>query len=266
MKQYIVRHLVRFLTPLLLFLAAWQVVAWILHMLRGVPFPTPLTTGDALVGLVRGVPLADHAIATHLRDSLWRWGAGFSISAVLGSAYGLAAGWFRRLEHATAPILLILQVIPGLAWIPVAILCFGIGETATIFMIAMTAFPPVALNVMAGVKQLDPHLIRAARMLGADGTTMLFFVLLPGALPGILTGLRIGLGTGWRVLVAAEMVVGSGTGLGYSIIQSRWTLDYDAAFACIGIVCLIGLAVEHLVFAPLERVTTGRWRLEIHAR
>ena len=86
-------------------------------------------------------------------------------------------------------------------------------------------------------------------------------MLLPGALPHILSGLRIGLGNGWRVLLAAEMVVGAGTGLGYSIIQARWTLDYSSAFACLLVILGIGLTVEHLVFAPLERWTVERWRL-----
>ena len=98
-------------------------------------------------------------------------------------------------------------------------------------------------------------------MLGARGTTLVSRVLLPGALPHILSGLRVGLGNGWRVLLAAEMVVGTGTGLGYSIIQSRWTLDYISAFACLVVIMSIGLGFERVVFATLERWTIERWRL-----
>ena len=99
-------------------------------------------------------------------------------------------------------------------------------------------------------------------MMGAGQMTMLFKVLLPGAMPSIISGLRIGLGNGWRVLVAAEMIVGAGTGLGYSIIQARWTLDYASAFACLCVICVIGLLIEHLVFNPLEKRTVERWSLQ----
>jgi NitT/TauT family transport system permease protein/taurine transport system permease protein len=96
-------------------------------------------------------------------------------------------------------------------------------------------------------------------MLGAGEGTLFFHVFLPATLPSILSGLRIGLGTSWRVLVAAEMVVGSGTGLGYSLIQARWTLDYASSFACIAAICLIGFFFERVLIRRLERGTLDRW-------
>ena len=98
-------------------------------------------------------------------------------------------------------------------------------------------------------------------MLGAGPSTLFFQVLIPAALPSILCGLRIGLGTGWRVLVAAEMVVGTGTGLGYSIIQARWNLDYASSFACIIVVCALGLTFEHIMLKYLENRTLRHWAL-----
>lgn len=252
---------VKKLTPILLFILLWQLVAVLVEVIRQVSFPTPWSTALTLFQLLSGDELSDHSIYLHILDSLLRWFAGFLIASLFGIAYGLLAGWSRRVEDSSYLILHILQMIPGLAWIPVAILCFGIGEAATVFMIAMTAFTPIAINVLAGVKQLDATYVRAARMMGASGRTLLLRVLLPGALPSMLSGLRIGLGNGWRVLVAAEMIVGTGTGLGYSIIQARWTLDYHAAFACLAVICTIGLIIEHCVFQPLERITVTRWRL-----
>ena len=126
-------------------------------------------------------------------------------------------------------------------------------------MIAVTAFTPIAINVVSGVKQVDAMYIRAARMLGADGKTLFLRVLLPGALPQLISGLRIGLGNGWRVLVAAEMIVGTGTGLSYAIVQARWTLDYASAFVCVIIICIIGLIVERCLFIPLEKMTAEKW-------
>lgn len=244
-----------------LVLAAWFAVAELVSGLRGVDFPSPWTTGKSLKALLAGRSLADNSLYRHLVDSLCRWGIGFSIAAAAGLGYGLAAGCCNKIGRITLPIVHMLQLIPGLAWIPVALLLFGIGAKATVFMIAATAFAPIAINVTDGVKRVDSTYLRAARMLGAGGWQLIGRVLLPGGLPQILCGLRVGLGSGWRVLLAAEMIVGTGTGLGYAIIQSRWTLDYPAAFACMAVICAIGLLIEHGLFARLERATVNRWRL-----
>lgn len=108
---------------------------------------------------------------------------------------------------------------------------------------------------------MDRRYVRAGRMCGAGPLSLFVTVFLPGALPHLLSGLRIALGAAWRVLVAAEMIVGSGDGLGYAIIQSRWTMDYVSAFVCIAIIALFGLGLERLVLAPLERRTVRRWGL-----
>jgi len=257
----ILRSLAFMASTLLIGALLWQVVASVVSAVRGVDFPTPVATLRHLGSLLSGEDLVDQSLYRHIGDSLRRWVTGFSLAAVCGLAFGLTAGRegvFRRL---TLPLVHCLQLVPGLAWIPVALLLFGISEKTTVFMIAVAAFPPVAINVLAGVKEVDATYLRAARMLGARGTTLVFRVLLPGALPHILSGLRVGLGNGWRVLLAAEMVVGTGTGLGYSIIQSRWTLDYISAFACLAVIMLIGLGFERVVFATLERWTIERWRL-----
>jgi len=249
------------LFPALIVLVAWYALALGVSHARGVRFPTPWTTAVTLGHLLAGRTMADHTLYKHVLHSLARWGVAFCLAAGAGIAYGLIAGWCRTVERITIPIIHVLQLIPGLAWIPVALLLFGIGQRATLFMIAVTAFAPVALNVLAGAKCVDVTYLRAARMLGARRGTLLLRVLLPGALPQILSGLRIGLGNGWRVLVAAEMIVGTGTGLGYCIIQARWTLDYASAFACLVIICLVGLFVERVLFATLERRTIERWGL-----
>jgi ABC-type nitrate/sulfonate/bicarbonate transport system permease component len=249
------------LASLALLVVLWQTLAMAVSAIRGVQFPTPATTGVTLIHMLFGAELCQHLLYKHVLDSLGRWIIGFGFAAVLGTAYGLLAGWYRHFEALTAPIVHVLQLIPGLAWLPVALLVFGISTGATVFMIAVTAFCPIALNVLAGVKRVDATYIRAARMMGARGSTLLLRVLMPGSLPHMLSGLRLGLGNGWRVLVAAEMIVGAGTGLGYSIIQARWTLDYNSAFGCIVIICVIGLVVEQFVFAPLETRTVERWGL-----
>ena len=247
-------------------LAIWQIAAIAVFTLRGVPFPTPLQTASRLFDLLAGGSLSNQPFFRHVGHSLGRWLAGVGIALGLGLAYGLLAARWAVFDAATALVPRLFLFIPGLAWIPVAILCFGIGEAATIFMIAAAAFAPVAVAVHAGIRGADAALVRAGRMLGAGGNVLFFTVLVPAAMPQIISGLRLGLGTGWRVLVAAEMIVGTGTGLGYAIIQARWSLDYLSSFACIAVICIIGFAVDRLVLGKLEVATVKRWSLAAEVR
>jgi ABC-type nitrate/sulfonate/bicarbonate transport system permease component len=242
-------------------LGVWQVVAWIATATRGVPFPTPLDCCRMLVDLLGGRAFLDYSIYHHTWVSLLRWAEGFGIGLLAGAVYALMAGWSVPVRRITMPTVEVLQVVPGLAWIPVAVLLFGLNHQATVAMIALTAFPAVAIAGVMGVRSVDARYVRAGRMCGAGPLTLFGTVFLPGALPHLLSGLRIGLGAAWRVLVAAEMIVGSGDGLGYAIIQSRWTMDYVSAFVCIAIIAALGLGLERLVLAPLERRTVQRWGL-----
>lgn len=256
-----VKQIVSRITPLLLILAVWQALAIGVWVFRSVSFPTPYATLGHLAEVFLGEKMMDHSVYRHIFDSLSRWIYGFFVASAAGLLFGLAAGWWRTLDQLTSPVIQVLQLIPGLAWIPVALLLFGVGENATRFMIGVSAFTPIAINGTAGVKQVDVHYIRAAQMLGARGKTLFLRVLLPGALPQILSGMRTGLGNSWRVVVAAEMVVGTGSGLGFAIVQSRWNMDYTSAFACIVIIAMIGLMVEHVVLRPIETRTFRRWGL-----
>lgn len=249
------------LAPTVLIVVVWYAVALTVEAVRGVDFPTPWDAALRLGALLVGDQLSGHGLYRHIGDSLLRWGIGFGVAALAGLAAGLAAGWWGAVRRVATPIFHVLQLIPGLAWIPVALLLFGVGERATISMIAITAFTPVAISVSDGVRRVDTTYVRAAQMLGSNRRSLFLHVLVPGALPSILTGLRVGLGNGWRVLVAAEMIVGTGTGLGFSIIEARWTLDYASAFACIAVICLVGLVMENIVFSRIEERTVRRWAL-----
>jgi len=246
---------------ILLGLGLWQATALAVTAARGVPFPTPWQCARMLLLLLGGRPFLDHGIYHHLGASLSRWAQGFGLGLGAGLVYAFAAGWWRPLRRLTMPTVEVLQVIPGLAWIPVALLIFGLNHVATVAMIAVTAFPAVAISGVMGVRSVDGRYVRAARMCGASAPTLFLTVHLPGALPHLLSGLRIAHGAAWRVLVAAEMIVGSGDGLGYAIIQSRWTMDYVGAFVCIALIAAMGLALERLVLVPLERRTVRRWGL-----
>lgn len=236
------------------------------YYLRGVEFPDPLQTFHRVHDLLMGQNLSGHNLYIHIFSSLRRWFLGFSIAVFCGLSYGLLSSWSRWFDRATSGIPQFLILVPGLAWVPVVILVFGIGEYSTVAMISISAFAPIAINVISGVRGVDVNFIRAAEMMGTGRLVLFFKVLVPAALPSILSGLRIGLGTGWRVLIAAEMVVGTGTGLGYSIIQSRWTLDYSASFACIGIIVVIGLFFEKILLRELEKKTVDTWIASAESR
>ncbi len=247
------RAIVINLMPLAIIVLTWQVVALWISYSRGITFPTPAQTCLRLTTLFSGVDLYDKSIYQHLSASLARWGTGYLLAVVFGIATGLVLGSSKILYETCMPVVHVLQLIPGLAWIPIALLIFGIGDASTIFMIFIMGITPIILNTAGGIRGIPPIYLKTARMMGGGRMLLFFQIMLPAATVSIVGGLRIGLANSWRVLIAAEMIVGAGVGLGYAIIQSRWSLDFEAAFVCIMITCLIGLIVEKLVFEVLEK-------------
>ena len=251
-KKLIIPTLHIFASMAIVFFIWYLVAQWGIHV-RGVPFPTPGHTLLRLAEMLQGEALYGKTIFEHLYASLMRWCAGFAIAVFLGILMGLFLGSSELLNKTMMPVIYVIQLIPGLAWIPIALLIFGLGNTSTIFMIAATAFAPIVINTSGGIRAAPTVYVRAARMMGAGKTTIFLRVMLPAAALSIINGLRIGLANGWRVLIAAEMIVGVGLGLGYSIIQARWSLDFEAAFVSILVISIIGLLIEKMLFAVLEK-------------
>lgn len=242
---------------------AWQAVSMMVFEMKGIVYPSPLDTVARLADLVAGARLYDHPIAEHMFSSLTRWGIGYLLAAASGIVIGMLMGASSVLNDIGMTPMTVLQLIPGLAWIPIALLLFGLGETSTIFMIFMTVLPAVAISTAAGIREAPPVYRRAASILGTSSVGMFFRVLLPAASLQMLNGLRIGLANGWRVLIAAEMIVGVGLGLGYVLVQARWTLDFEAAFVSILVICAIGLLIEKVLFSAAERRLRDRLGLEV---
>jgi NitT/TauT family transport system permease protein len=177
------------------------------------------------------------------RRSMLRIVLGFAIGAGLALPLGLLMGTGRRIFLAVNPLVQILRPIPPIAFIPLSIIWFGIGDPPAVFLIALGAFFPVLLNTVAGVHHVDGIYLRAARNLGAGGLVMFRRVILPAAMPYILTGIRLGIGTAFIVVIVAEMVGVQG-GLGFRISESRefyWTDKVIAGMVSIG---LIGLLID----------------------
>ena len=258
-------HLATALGALLFGLGLWYAVAALVVQMRGVPFPTPHECFAGLLQLLRGEAFLGHTVYEHLRDSCGRWILGFGLAFVTGLFYAFAARFQPIFKAVSMPTVEVLQLIPGLAWIPVVILVFGLNQNAAVAIIFLTTFPIIAVSACMGFSSTDERYVRAGRMCGCGAWRLLWTVYLPAALPHLLSGIRIGLGASWRVLVAAEMVIGSDSGLGYSIIQSRWTMDYVSAFVCIMVIALVGLALERLILLPIERRTLQRWGMS-HVR
>ena len=236
--------------------AVLLIVVWWIAVVESetVIFPTPLQVVTATVDLVRDGTLWDHIGA-----SLFRVGAGFLLAVVVGVPLGLLMGWIHVAFATLNPLVQILRPISPIAWIPLAILWFGVGDLSPIFLIFLSSVFPTVVQTAAGVQQMDRQYLRAAENFGVDGAKLFVRVVIPAILPQIIVGLRVSLGVAWLVVVAAEMIA-LRSGLGYLIIDSRNAGNrYDLVVAGMVIIGLTGLLLDAMM-RRLERLKTVRWR------
>ncbi|MBB0245217.1 ABC transporter permease subunit [Streptomyces alkaliphilus] len=194
--------------------------------------------------------------------SVSRGVSGFAIAVVLGTPLGLLIARFTVVRAAIGPIVTGLQSLPSIAWVPAAIIWFGLSNGTIYAVILLGAVPSIANGIVAGVDQIPPLYLRAGRTLGARGLTAIRHVMLPAALPGYIAGLKQGWAFSWRSLMAAELIVHSpalGTGLGQLMENFRTLQDMSGVLASILLILLVGIAIDLLFFSPLERrVLRGR--------
>ncbi|GAA4342459.1 ABC transporter permease [Variovorax defluvii] len=226
--------------PLLL-LAAWQFASTsLLDETTRSLLPAPTTVAVAAWELI-----VSGELLRHLVDSLRREFIAFCW-ALVAIPLGVAMGWWKPVHEQLDPLIEMLRPIPPLAWIPLSILWFGIGDTQNQFIIFLGIFFPILLNTITGVRSVEPNLVRAARCLGSGEGAVLRRVVLRAALPQIVTGIRIGLGVGWMALVAAELV-GASSGLGFLINDARTLLRTDIVIVGMIAIGLVGLALDLLI-------------------
>lgn len=226
------------------FVIAWQLISTFGQRINpqlDVMLPPPLAVFSAAMDLAsRGV------LVTHITDSLRRVLVAVGSAAAVGIPLGLAMGWFAGFRSAVEPVIEFIRPIPPLAWIPLSILWFGIGDLQIQYIIFLAAFFPVVLNSMAGARDIDRYLVRAGLSLGARPSDLFLTVILPGALPNIFTGLRVALGIGWMALVAGELVAAP-SGLGYLINNARTLFRSDYILLGMVLIGALGLVLDFLM-------------------
>jgi NitT/TauT family transport system permease protein len=236
---------------LALLVAAWWVAV---VATESAIFPTPWQVVSGTTELIQ-----DGTLWEHIGASLLRVGTGFFLAVVFAVPLGLWMGWVRGAFTTLNPILQMLRPISPIAWIPIAILWFGVGNASPIYLIFISSVFPMIVQTTAGVHTIERRYLRAAQNFGGSRYTLFRQVVIPAVLPQIIVGMRIGLGVAWLVVVAAEMIA-LRSGLGYLIIDSRNAGNrYDLVIAGMVVIGLIGLLLDG-VMRRLEGLKLVRWR------
>jgi len=234
--------------------ALWALVArlaiWPPYLLPG--------PSDVVAALARGV--RNGSLPLGIAISLRRLVIGFGASILIGVPLGLLLGRSRVMDDTVGSLVLGLQTLPSICWLPLALLWFGLNERAILFVVIMGAVLSITVSTRDGMRTIPPLLIRAARTMGAYRAKVYLDVILPAALPSILTGLKLGWSFAWRSLMAGELLYVS-LGLGHLLNMGRELNDMSQVLAIMLVIVAIGLLVDRLVFAPFEGRVRERWGL-----
>jgi NitT/TauT family transport system permease protein len=246
-------NLLRAAFYLVLFLI-WQGIVW-----SGL-FPVKVLPGPAQVfGSLQSI-LADGSLLAGIGVSLARLVGAYLTAAVLGVFGGVFISRFEWMESTVGSLILGLQTLPTICWLPLAAVWFGASETAIFVLVVMGGVLSVVLATEAGVRHVPTVLVRAARSMGASGFELYRRVILPAAFPAIISGLKQGWAFSWRTLMAAELLFGN-KGLGYLLQSGRKNEDTSLFLAIILVLLVIGITVEMAVFRPMEKQVRSRWGL-----
>ncbi|MGP6489585.1 taurine ABC transporter permease TauC [Duffyella gerundensis] len=247
------RQLTLSISTLLVLLAIWWAVTR-LQLIGPLFLPPPQQVLHQLFTIASAQGFMDATLWQHLAASLTRILIALAAAVLIGVPVGIAMGLSETVRGILDPLIELYRPIPPLAYLPLMVIWFGIGETSKILLIYLAIFAPVALSALAGVKSAQQVRTRAAQSLGASRWQVLWYVILPGALPEILTGLRIGLGVGWSTLVAAELIAAT-RGLGFMVQSAGEFLATDVVLAGITVIALIAFTLELGLRALQRRLT-----------
>jgi NitT/TauT family transport system permease protein/taurine transport system permease protein len=242
----------RIVLPFAAVVAIWWAIKWFWQLDDRV-LASPAQVATAAIQLANRGILADYA-ATSLR----MMGIAALISALIGVPLGFAIGANRIVARALEGTLRFLQGISGVAWLPLAIIWFGFSDTTKLTVVIYTLVVPIIVNTIVGVRAIPENYVLALQSLGASRLRIMWDVYLPGALPSIVVGLRLGMGYGWRALIAAEMLVRRG-GLGDLIFGARTFSQIDRIMVGMVLIGTLYIIVDRLLVQPVETMTLARW-------
>ena len=220
---------------------------------KPIALASPAATFDVLV-----LGLRNHTLLGAVAVSLGRLLLSVIVAGALGIVFGVAVGISRRFALFVEPLAGFFNAISGIVWLPLAIVWFGLSWKTVLFVIGNSVFFVVFFNTLVGIRAVPRLYEQAVLTLGASPWQMLCDVLLPGALPGIIAGARLGLGFGWRALIAAEMVAAT-QGLGFMIFSAAQYLRTDVILAGILVIGVVAFILDTIVIGPIERATVVRW-------
>jgi len=252
-RQRIPRNVRLSIATIVVLLFVW----WAVTALKLIPplfLPAPQQVLHQLWVIASPQGFMDATLWQHLGASLARILVALLAAVIIGVPVGIAMGLNETLRGILDPLIELYRPVPPLAYLPLIVIWFGIGETSKILLIYLAIFAPVAMSTLAGVRSVSQVRVRAAQALGANRWQVLRFVVLPSALPEILTGIRIGLGVGWSTLVAAELIAAT-RGLGFMVQSAGEFLATDVVIAGIGVIALIACALELGLRAVQRKLT-----------
>ncbi|WP_030787916.1 ABC transporter permease [Streptomyces sp. NRRL S-920] len=256
-RQVLVQKVLPPLTAVLLVLVVWQALV----SFKVVDDPSKLPSPSAVWNEVREAWLQG-TLLDYIWTSVSRGLLGFLFALAIGTPLGLIVARVRFIRAAIGPILSGLQSLPSVAWVPPAVLWLGLENKMMYAVILLGAVPSIANGLVSGVDQVPPLFLRAGRTLGASGLRHTWHIVLPAALPGYLAGLKQGWAFSWRSLMAAEIIASSpelGVGLGQLLENGRNASSMPMIFLAIFLILIVGIAIDLLIFSPLERrVLRGR--------
>ncbi|WP_369226745.1 ABC transporter permease [Streptomyces sp. R39] len=256
LRETLIRKVLPPVTAVVLVLAGWQLLVWA-NVAPDYKLPAPADVwGEVRAAWLQGT------LVGYIWTSVSRGLLGFLLALAIGTPLGLLVARVAFIRAAVGPVLSGLQSLPSVAWVPPAVIWLGLDDSMMYAVILLGAVPSIANGLVAGIDQIPPLFLRAGRTMGATGLRGAWHIVMPGALPGYLAGLKQGWAFSWRSLMAAEIIASSpdlGVGLGQLLENGRNNSSMPQVFLAIFLILLVGVAVDLLVFSPLERwVLRGR--------
>ncbi|MEU3225313.1 ABC transporter permease [Streptomyces sp. NPDC006976] len=249
-REVLLRKVLPPLLAVVLVLLVWQVLVWA-EVTEDYKLPSPLAVWDSVGDMWRQGTLLEVVWTSVSRGLL-----GFLLSVAIGTPLGLLVARVKFVRAAIGPILSGLQSLPSVAWVAPAVIWLGLNDSMMFAVILLGAVPSIANGLVSGVDQVPPLFLRAGRTLGATGLRGTWLIVMPAALPGYLAGLKQGWAFSWRSLMAAEIIASSpdlGLGLGQLLENGRNNADMPGIFLAIILILFVGIAIDLLIFSPLER-------------